>query len=75
MGKMSAGIWSQQLLFLLPFLIFVVVLSVKPLTEPKFWGETAWIPQPCIIPDGKLSAYKSLLCPPKSIHSPYLPYG
>lgn len=30
MGKMSISIWSQQLLFLLPSLIFAAVLSIKP---------------------------------------------
>lgn len=76
MGKMSIGIWSQRLLFLLLFLIFVVVLSVKPPREYTFGGGR-WLefPKPCIIPDGELSDYKSLPCPPKSIHSSCLPYG
>lgn len=36
---MSTSIWSQQLLFLLPFLIFAAVLSIKPPREHTLGGK------------------------------------
>lgn len=44
---MSIGVWSQQLLFLLPFLIFVVVLSVKTPGQRTFWGR--WLEFPSLV--------------------------
>lgn len=46
MGKMSIGIWSQRLLFLLPSLFFVAVLSVKPPREHAFSGR--WLEFPSL---------------------------
>lgn len=41
MGKMSIGVWHQQLLFLLPFLIFVVALLHQAPQSTHLWGEVA----------------------------------
>lgn len=47
MGKMSTSIWSQQLLFLLPFLIFAAVLSIKPPREHTLGGK--WLELPSLV--------------------------
>lgn len=39
MGKMSRGIWRQQLLFLVPSLISAAVASANPLENTAFGGD------------------------------------